>query len=199
MNEFQSRQSVSSIVSDYFQYHGLQHARLPCPGDLSNPGNEPSSPVSPVLVGGFFTSEPPWRPVNDILLFSCSVVSYSFQPHGLQHPRISCPSLSPGACSNHVHWVCNAIWSSYPLSLPSPPVFNLSQYQGFSNESALHIRWPKYWNFSFSISSFNEYSGLTSFRIDWFDLLAVQGTHKSVFQHHNSKLSILQQSAFFMI
>ena len=69
----------------------------------------------------------------------------------------------------------------------------------FSNESALHIRWPKYWNFRFSISLFNEYSGLISFRIDWFDLLAVQGTLKSLLQHHNSKASILWHSAFFLV
>ena len=69
----------------------------------------------------------------------------------------------------------------------------------FSNESVLHIRWPKYWSFSFSISPSNEYSGLISFRIDWFDLLAVQGTLKSLLQHHNSKASILQRSVFFMV
>ena len=69
----------------------------------------------------------------------------------------------------------------------------------FYNESALHIRWPKYWRFSFSISPSNEYSGLISFRIDWFDLLAVQGTLKSLLQHHSSKASILWFSAFFMI
>ena len=69
----------------------------------------------------------------------------------------------------------------------------------FSNESVLHIRWPKYWSFSFSISPSNEYSGLISFRMDWFDLLAVQGTLKSLLQHHSSKASILQCSAFFMV
>ena len=69
----------------------------------------------------------------------------------------------------------------------------------FSNESALHIRWPKYWSFSFSISSSNEYSGLIPFRMDWFDLLAVQGTLKSLVQYHSSKASILQHSAFFMV
>ena len=69
----------------------------------------------------------------------------------------------------------------------------------FSNESVLHIRWPKYWNFRFSISPFNEYSGLIFFRIDWFDLLAVQETLKSLFQHHSSKASILRRSAFFMV
>ena len=69
----------------------------------------------------------------------------------------------------------------------------------FSNESVLHIRWPKYWSFSFSISLSNEYSGLISFRMDWLDLLAVQGTLKSLLQHHSSKASILQCSAFFMV
>ena len=69
----------------------------------------------------------------------------------------------------------------------------------YSNESALHIRWPKYWSFSFSISPSNEYSGLISFRMDWFDLLAVQGTLKNLLQHYNSKASILQHSAFFMV
>ena len=69
----------------------------------------------------------------------------------------------------------------------------------FSNESALHIRWPKNWSFSISINPSTEYSGLISFRIDWFDLLAVQGTLKSFLQHHSSKASILQQSAFFMV
>ena len=83
-----------------------------------------------------------------------------------------------------------------PLLLP-PSVF--PSIRVFSNESVLHIRWPKYWSFSFSISPSNEYSGLTSFRIDWFDLLAVQGTLNSLLQHHSSKASILWQSAFFMV
>ena len=77
---------------------------------------------------------------------------------------------------------------------------NLSQHQGlFSNMSALHIRWPKYWSFSFSISPCNEYSGLTSFRIDWFDHHALQGTRQSLFQHHSSKASNLRRSGFFTV
>ena len=99
----------------------------------------------------------------------------------------------------HVHRVSDAIQQSHPLSFPSPPAFNLSQHQGLSNESVLHIRWPTYWNFSFSISPSNEYSGLISFGIDWFDFLAVQGTLKSLLQHHSSKASILWCSAFFMV
>ena len=100
----------------------------------------------------------------------------------------------------HVHWVSDAIQPSHPLSSPSPSTFNLSQHQGvFSNESALGIRWPKYWSFSFNISPSNEYSGLIPFRMDWLDLLAVQGTLKSLLQHHSPKASILQCSAFFMV
>ena len=85
------------------------------------------------------------------------------------------------------------------LSCPSPSVLNLSQHQGLFSESALHIRWPKYWSFSLGISPSNEYSGLISFRIDWVDLLAVQGTHKSLLQHHSLKASILWHSVFFMV
>jgi len=88
---------------------------------------------------------------------------------------------------------------SHPLSFFSPPAFNLSQHQGFCNELALLIRWPKYWSFSFSISPSSEHSGLISFRIDWFDLLAVQGTLKSLLKHCSSIASILWHSAFFMV
>ena len=97
----------------------------------------------------------------------------------------------------HVHGISDGIQPSHPL-LPSSSAFNLSQHQSLSNESALHIRWPKYWSFSFSISLSSEYSGLVSFRMDWLDLLAVKGTLKSLLQHHSSKGSILQHSAFFM-
>ena len=99
----------------------------------------------------------------------------------------------------HVHWVSDAIQPSYPLSSPSPPDVNLSQLRVFSNESVLLIRWPNYWNFSFNISPSNECSGLISFRIDWLDPLAVQGTLKSLLQHHSSKASILRRSAFFTV
>ena len=98
-----------------------------------------------------------------------------------------------------IHWVGDAIQPSHPLSslfllLLTPPRIRV-----FSNESALHIRWPKYWSFSFSISSSHEYSGLISPRIDWFNFLAVQGTLKSHLQHYSSKASILRLSAFFMV
>ena len=84
-------------------------------------------------------------------------------------------------------------------SAPSPFAFNLSQHQGLLQWVALHIRWPKYQSFSFSISPSNEHSVLISFRMDWFDLLAVQGTLKSLLQHHSSKASILWHSAFFIV
>ena len=96
----------------------------------------------------------------------------------------------------HVHQVSDAIQPSHLLLFPSPPAFSLSQQQSLSNEPVLGIRWPKYWNFSISPS--NEYSGLISFRIDWFDLV-VQGTLKNLLQHHSSKASILWHSVFFMV
>ena len=127
----------------------------------------------------------------------------------------SCPTLcNPMNCSTpgfpahyqllepaqtHVHRVSDAIQPSHPLSPPSPPAFNLSQHQGLLQQVSLCIRWPEYWSFRFSISPSNEYSGLISFRIDWFDLLAVQGTLKSLLQHHSSKASILWCLAFFMV
>ena len=98
----------------------------------------------------------------------------------------------------HVHRVGKAIQPSHSLSSTSP-IFNLSQHQFFSNELTLHIRCPKYWRFSFIISPSNEYSGLISFRVNSFDLLAVQGTLKSLLQHHSSKASILRCSAFFTV
>ena len=116
---------------------------------------------------------------------------------GLPHDKLFCPSLSLEFPQTHVHWFSDAIQPSQPLSLPSLPSLHFPQHQGiFSSESALHIRWPKYWSFSCSISPSSEYSGLTSFRIDWFDLLAVQGTLKILLLHHNLKGSILCCSAF---
>ena len=99
----------------------------------------------------------------------------------------------------HVHQVSDAIQPSHPLSSPLPPAFSFPSIRVFSNESVLCIRWPNYWSFSFSMSPSNEYSELISFRIDWFDFLAVQGTLKSLLQHHSSKVSILWHSAFFIV
>ena len=120
-------------------------------------------------------------------------------PMDCSKPGLPIHHQLPELAQTHVHRVGDAIQPSHPLSTLSPPTFNLSQHQVFSNESVLHIRWPKYWSFSFNISPSNEYSGLISFRINWLDLLAVQGTLKSLLQHHSSKASILQRSAFFMV
>ena len=99
----------------------------------------------------------------------------------------------------HVYHIGDAIQPSHPMSSPSHLALNLSQHQGFSNEPVLCIRWPKYWSISFSISRSTECSGLISFRMDWLNLLAVQGTLKSLLQHRNSKASILRCSAFFIV
>ena len=132
--------------------------------------------------------------------FSGSVMSNSLQPHGLQHSRLPCPSPTPRACSNACplskwcHPTISASVNPFSSHLQSFPASG-----SFNNESVLRMRWPKYWSFSFSISPSNEYSRLISFRMDWLDLLAVQGTLKSLLQHHGSKASIPQCSAFFMV
>ena len=97
------------------------------------------------------------------------------------------------------HWVSDGIQPFHPLSSPSPPALNLSQHQGLSNESGLGIRWPKYWSLSFNLSPSSEHPGLISCRMDWLDLLIVHRTLKSLLQHHSSKASILQCSAFFIV
>ena len=99
----------------------------------------------------------------------------------------------------HVHWVSDAIQTSHPLSSTFPPAFNPSQHQGLYKWVSSSHQVAKYWSFSFSISPSNEHSGLISFRMDWLDLLAVQGTLKSLLQHHSSKASILSCSAFFIV
>ena len=106
----------------------------------------------------------------------------------------------PESTQTHVHCVSDSIQPSHPLSSPSPPALNLSQsFRVFSNDSALHMRWPKYWSFRFNISPSNEHPRLISFRMDWLDLLAVQGTLKSLLQHYTSKASILLCSDFFVV
>ena len=105
----------------------------------------------------------------------------------------------PEFTQTHVHSVRDAIQPSHPLSSSSPLAFNFASIRVFSNESVLHIKRATYWSFSFSISPSNEYSGLISLRMDWLDLLAVQGTLKSLLQHHGSKALILRHSAFFIV
>ena len=142
-----------------------------------------------MLVGGG------WRAGGRLVQFTHSVMYNSLRPHELQHAKLCCPlrsllklmSIKSVMPSNHLI-LCHPL-----LLLPS--IF--PSIRVFSKESVLCIRRPKYWSFSFSINPSNEYSGLISFRIYWFDLLAVQGTLKSLLQHHSSKASILQCSAFF--
>ena len=121
-------------------------------------------------------------------------MSDSLRPYGLQHAGLPCPHQLPELTQTHVHGVGDAIQPSHPLLSPSPP----ASIRVFSNESALRIRWPKYQSFSFNIIPSNEHSGLISFRMDWWDLLSVSGTLRSLLQHHSSKVSILWCSAFFM-
>ena len=129
--------------------------------------------------------------------FSHSVVSNSFRPHELQHARPPCPSRSlPKLMSIESVMPSNHLILYLPILL-SPSIF--SGIRVFSNESALHIRGPKYWSFSFNINPSMEHSGLIYFRMDWLDLLAVQGTLKSLLQHSSSKASILWHSAFFIV
>ena len=139
------------------------------------------------------------RAINFSFQFSRSVVSYSLWPHELQHARPPCPSPTPGVYPNSCplsRWCHPAISSCRPLLLlPTIP----ASIRVFSNESTLSMRWPKYWSSSCSISPSNEHPGLISFRMDWLDLLEVQGTLKSLLQHHSSKASILRRSAFFIV
>ena len=126
-------------------------------------------------------------------------MSDSLKPCGLQHTRAPCPSLTPNLLelmSIESVMPSNHLILCHSLLLP-PSIF--PSIRVFSNESVLCIRWPKYWTFSFSIIPSNEYSGLISFRMDWLDLLAVQGTLKSLLQHHSSEASILWCSAFFIV
>ena len=127
-------------------------------------------------------------------------MSDSLQPHGLQHTRPPCPSPTHEAYSKLMS--IESVMPSNHLILCCPLLLLLSIFPSIRvsfKESVLHLRWPKYWGFSFSISPSNEYSGLISFRMDWLDLLAVQGTLKSLLQHHSSKASILRCSVFFTV
>ena len=133
-----------------------------------------------------------------LLLFTNSCLTLC-DSMGCSMPGSSVLHYLPEFAQTHVRLVSDAIQPSHPLSSPSPPALHTSQHQGLCNELVFCIKWPKYWSFSFSISPSNEYSGLISFRIDWLDLLAVQETLKSLLQHHSSKASILQHSAFFMV
>ena len=185
MHESENWKWSRSDVSDSLRPHGLQPTRLLYPWDFPSK----STGVGCHRLSVQFSS----------LQFSRSVVSDSLQPHESQHARPPCPSPTPGVHSNShpsSQWCHPAISFCCPLFLLPliPPSIRVSP-----NESTLHMRWPKYWSFSFSIIPSKEHPGLISFRMDWLDLLAVQGTLKSRLQHHSSKASILQCSAFFMV
>ena len=122
-----------------------------------------------------------------------------YNPMNCSTPGLHVHHQLPEFTQTHIHWVSDAIQPSHPLSSPSYPAPNPSQHQSLFHESTLHMRWPKYWSFSFSIIPSKEITGLISFRMDWLDLLAVQGTLKSLLQHHSSKASILRHSAFFTV
>ena len=215
-------------MSDSLWPHGLSPARLLHPGDFpgkntgvdchflfqgifltqgSNPGfpycrqtlyhlshQIPPGPLANSKNNNW-TTPIHWELWLDVVIQSLSPV----QPHGLQHTRPPCPSLSPGVCPRFM-----SIESVMPFNhlILCHPFLWLSIFPSIrvsSSESALHIRWPKYWSIIFSISPSNEYLGFISFRIDWFDLFEVQGTLRSLPHHHNLKASSLQHSAFFMV
>ena len=158
------------------------------------------------IIGNKYCQLFPWKKQTHFVHFcenDCQVTNQSVQLLShvrLWHARLPCPSPSPGVCSNSMS--IELMMPSSHLVLYCPLLFLLSIFSSirvFSNESTLQIRWPKYSSSSFSLSPSSEYSGLISFRIDWFDLLAVQGTLKSLLQHHSSKASILWWLAFFMV
>ena len=141
------------------------------------------------------------KPWSDSVQFSSVTQSCLTLCDPMNHSMPSLPvhHQLPEFTQTHIHRVGDAIQPSHPLSSPSPLAPNPSQHQSFSNESALRMRWRKYWSFSFSLIPSKEIPGQISFRMDWLDLLAVQGTLKSLLQHHSSKASILWCSAFFTV
>ena len=122
----------------------------------------------------------------------CNLVDCSMPGFPVDHELLE-------LAQTYIHGVSDAIQPSHPLPSPSPPASIFPSIRVFLNESVLRIRWPNYWSFSFSISPSNEYSGLISFRMEWLDLLALQGTLKSLLQHHSSKASVIWCSAFFIV
>ena len=132
-----------------------------------------------------------WHAQNFSSVQSHSPVWLFVTPMDCSTPGFPVHHQPPELSQTHVHWISDAIQPPHPLLSPSPPSFNLSQHQGLFKWVSSSYQVAKYWSFSFSISPFNEYSGLVSFRMDWLDLLTVQGTLKSLLQHHSSKASIL--------
>ena len=178
-----------------FSVHGILQARIP--KWVAMPSSRGSSqPRDPTIKEDSLPLTPPGKPQ---VQFSCSVVSDSATPWTAAHQAsLSITNSWSLLKLMYIEWVMpsNHLILCRPLLLL--PFIFLS-IGVFSNESVLHIRWPEFWSFSFSISASNEYSGLISFRTDWFDLLAVQGTLKSLLQHYRSEASVLQCSAFFIV
>ena len=163
---------------------------FPPPGDLLDPGIKP---VSPALAGRFLTIEPPGKS-GELFVVVVQLLSYVLFFTAPRMAACQAPLSSTVLQSSLKFLYIELVMPSSSLVLRRPLLLLPSVFPSvrvFSNESALHIRWPKYWSFSFIISPSNEYSGLISFGIDWFDLFAVQGTPKSLLQHHSSKASIL--------
>ena len=169
-----------SSVHEISQVRILEWVACPPPGDLPDPEIKHMSLYISYIISS--------------VQFSRSVVSDSLRPNELQHTRPPCPTPAPGAYPNSCP--SKNLILCHPLLL-LPSIF--PSIRVFSNESAVWIRWPKYWSFSFSISPSNEHPGLISFSMDWLDLLAVQGTLKSLLQHHSSKALVLWHSAFFIV
>ena len=136
--------------------------------------------------------------VNSILLTNVLQFSSS-NAMNCSMPGLPVYHQLPEFTQTRVHWVSDAIQPSHPLSSPLTSHSIFPSVRGLSSESTLRMRWPKYWSFSFNISPSNEHPGLVSFRMDWLDLIAVQGTLQSLLQHHSSKASILWHSAFFTV
>ena len=166
-------------------WSGLSH---PPPRDLPDPGTEPATPASPALQVDSLPSEPPGRAVVVQFAQLCPTLCH---PMDCSIPGFPVHHQLPELTQTHVH---ESVMPSNHLILCHPLLLLTSIFPSiriFSNETAILIRWPSYWSFSFSISPFNEYLRLISFRVDWFDLLAVQGTLKNLLQHRSSKASIL--------
>ena len=135
--------------------------------------------------------------LSSVSQFSRSVVSRTLRPQGLHHTSFPANHQLLELTQTHVHRVVDVIQPSYALSSPSSRTFILLSIRVFSSESVLHMRWPKYWSLSFSISPSNEYSGLISFRTDWMDVITVQGTLKSFLQHHSLKHHFFSTQLFY--
>ena len=165
------------------------------PGDLPNPEIEPVSLMTLALAGRFFTTSATWEALSSHSVQFSSVTQSCptlCDPMNRRTPGLPVHHQLPEFTQTHVHRLSDAIQPSHPLSSPSllPPI--PPSIRVFSNESTLCMRWPKYWSFSFSIIPSKEIPGLISFEMDWLDLLAVQGTLKSLLQYHISKASILR-------